>query len=586
MSFSPFARYRNFTRDNLKKFLEVYPDMSSKMSWDDAKKDIEQKMPGYKRTAYQQACQFGLEDRSGNEFRFHSYLNTFDDEYLDRYIEFWIKTYYAPNPYINSTDAPIMIFCELAEEILLSPTHEVDYDNFFLTRMGGGSEDILMNAIKEYGSPLKYDNSTGVNVFSIDSKDVTILTYLINYIKTEFPLPTTNNYKYFYDRYSYENFCKFYGISSRVALEIPNIEYVSGYNPPTNFERNRIVFGAPGTGKSFLLNEDKKVLLSDDKDYERVTFHPDYTYSQFVGTYKPVTKHNGDIMYTFVPGPFMRIIAKAIKNIVDATDIKTGNVDVTKVKPFLLIIEEINRAKASAVFGDIFQLLDRSEKHVSEYDIHPSEEIKEYLMNVVGGKKTDFDTIRIPDNLFIWSTMNNADQGVFPLDTAFKRRWSFKYIGINAEEEDKKTKKSNVPGFFTLPNTKKIEWNALRKAINDLLSSDDVKVNEDKLLGPFFINTNKYLKAGSTDELVDDFYEIVESKVLMYLFEDAAKTKRGKVFANTAAVTRFSSLCNLFEDRDISIFKDIDGTKFEDKYNNYCVKKAQSPNMPATDATL
>ena len=101
MSFSPFARFRNFTLDNLKALLDVYPDAARTMEWSEASNEIEQVSRGYKRTSYQQACQFGLEDRGDNRFRIQNYLFTFDDENLKRYLEFWIKTYYAPNPYVK-----------------------------------------------------------------------------------------------------------------------------------------------------------------------------------------------------------------------------------------------------------------------------------------------------------------------------------------------------------------------------------------------------------------------------------------------------------------------------------------------------
>lgn len=573
MAFSPFARFRNFTRDYLKDYLKVYPDMSSKLQWNDAIKDVETRMPGYKKTAYQQACQFGIEDRSGDEFRVHSFLDTFDDDYLDKYLGFWIKTYYAPNPYVNSTDAPMLIYCELAEEALLSPSLEVDYDAFFLSHIGGGSEDILMNAIKEFGAPLKYKKDGTVNKFYVEKKDEAILREQVTYIKSEYPIINPMDRKTFFERFSYDNFCKFWRISCRATIPVPEVKYESGYVNSKNFSRNRIIFGAPGTGKSFRLNSDKDILITSKMDYERVTFHPDYTYSQFVGAYKPVTKKDNTISYEFVPGPFMRVLVMALKNIVSATDYNTNSVDTAKVKPFVLLIEEINRAKAAAVFGDIFQLLDRNSKHVSEYELQPSEEIREFLAKQVGGSPDNYVSIKIPDNMYIWATMNSADQGVYPMDTAFKRRWTFEYIGVDDEEYDAITKKLNVPGYFTLPNGKKIEWNAFRKAINELLSSDEVKINEDKLLGPFFIHSSKYLKPGSADELDDEFYRLVENKVLMYLFEDAAKTKKAKVFVNASSVNRFSKLCELFEDRDISIFKGLEKETFEECYLRFSTKK-------------
>ena len=334
----------------------------------------------------------------------------------------------------------------------------------------------------------------------------------------------------------------------------------------SSLPRNRIFFGAPGTGKSKSLDDDKDTLLGKNStDYERVTFHPDYTYGSFVGTYKPIetidSKGNAVITYKFVPGPFMRILVKALRNSRQNTK-----------RPFLLLIEEINRANVAAVFGDVFQLLDRKHNY-SEYPIQTSEDVKKYLFEELGCK---VDELRIPDNLFIWATMNSADQGVYPMDTAFKRRWVFEYISVDSGEKDS-SGKTNVPGVFVLNagkvNEKKIEWNALRKAINELLSSDEVKVHEDKLLGPFFINTNTYIKPGTTDELVDDFYKIVESKVLMYLFEDAAKTRRPSVFVGNANTNRFSKLCQEFEEKGIEIFAKIGTKEFSTVYDAFCTRK-------------
>ena len=316
--------------------------------------------------------------------------------------------------------------------------------------------------------------------------------------------------------------------------------YSAGYQ--SEFPRNRILFGAPGTGKSFTLNHEKDVLLAEGGEYERVTFHPDYSYANFVGTYKPVPcKDNGDkdaITYSYVPGPFMRTYVKALQNS------KTG-----APKPFLLMIEEINRANVAAVFGDVFQLLDRGDDEVSDYPIQASEDIKKYLAGEHGGNPEDYSEIRIPDNMFIWATMNSADQGVFPMDTAFKRRWDFTYLGINDSEAGIVGKKVTLgQGEYS----RNVEWNVLRKAINEELLT--YKVNEDKLMGPYFISKKNLPEGNEIDPVL--FTRIFKNKVLMYLFDDAAKQKRPSLFAGCEDENKnlYSQICKEFDTKGVFIF--------------------------------
>lgn len=319
---------------------------------------------------------------------------------------------------------------------------------------------------------------------------------------------------------------------------------------------NRIIFGAPGIGKSFELKheaeftkkngslypdttkkEDRIDLAFPENNVERVTFHPDYSYGQFVGSYKPVSDDDGRIRYEYVPGPFMRTLVKALE----------GGKNGESAEKFLLIVEEINRAKVAAVFGDMFQLLDRTDTGDSVYEIQASEDVRRYLARELGGTKDNYTSIKIPNNMYIWATMNSADQGVFPMDTAFKRRWEFTYIGIN--EKDDKISIDKLPVKNSDGN--EIKWNILRKSINNMLLKE-CKVNEDKLLGPFFISGEVFKNATSNP---DEFFNAFNSKVLMYLFEDAGKMHQKKLFAGIdQSELTFSKVCEDFKARGTAIF--------------------------------
>ncbi|HBI6975151.1 MAG: AAA family ATPase [Clostridium perfringens] len=274
---------------------------------------------------------------------------------------------------------------------------------------------------------------------------------------------------------------------------------------------NRIVFGAPGTGKSYKIKSDIKEAGLQKNQYKRVTFHPNYTYSKFVGSYKPVGEGE-DIGYKFIGGPFLDILIESLK-------------DEKHKIPHVLVIEEINRANPAAVFGDVFQLLDRDSNGKSIYNIDMSDEMKNYVNNRLEQYgMEEISELYIPSNMYIWATMNSADQGVYHMDSAFKRRWSFEYIGIDENEEKIK---GNEYGIIELPTKeldsennriyKKYVWNDVRKAINNELKNS--RINEDKLLGPFFLSEKELIESR------ENFDNIFKSKVLMYLYEDILKHK-------------------------------------------------------------
>lgn len=404
---------------------------------------------------------------------------------------------------------------------------------------------------------LKYYQMLFPNYFAPDYSDYAQRTVLdtLGISKEKYALVRMGQIKLFADRCGISNvvFNKVFWdnyvevADAKNALVESEIAFKTGYQ--SNFPRNRILFGAPGTGKSYTLNQERELLLSEGGEYERVTFHPDYSYANFVGTYKPVPCENNDgdaITYSYVPGPFMRTYVKALKN--SRTD---------SPKPHLLVIEEINRANVAAVFGDVFQLLDRGDDEVSEYPIQASEDIRKYLAKELGGDPDSYSEIKIPDNMFIWATMNSADQGVFPMDTAFKRRWDFTYLGIDDSEDGIKGKKV-VLGKGQ--DCRVVEWNNLRKAINSELLK--YKVNEDKLMGPYFI-AKKNLPEGQ-DIDASSFIRIFKNKVIMYLFDDAAKQKRQSLFAgcDEEARNQYSKICKTFEEKGVHIFCDNIADKF------------------------
>lgn len=372
--------------------------------------------------------------------------------------------------------------------------------------------------------------------------------------KSTYNLEHSEEYEWFsalYDRITPNSTLIFEFLKNKLILDI---EFKMMINTPENdnlnsYPHNRIVFGAPGTGKSHKLNTDK--IMFGDR-FERVTFHPNYSYSQFVGTYKPVRRRNenneplDDITYKYVPGPFIRAYIEAYKS---------------PNKPYLLLIEEINRANVTAVFGDIFQLLDRKNGE-SEFEIETTEDLRDFFHDKIKENilKKDFncERMKIPKNLYIWATMNSADQGVFPMDTAFKRRWDFEYISIDEGVTDQyKRIKIKLPGC-----DKPILWNKLRTEINNKLSGDNV--NEDKLLGPYFISKqilDNFDENYVVDE--DEFKKAFENKVLMYLFEDAGK-HCPRLFEKCSDKSKFSSILNDFREKGIGIFG-FDSSEFEEE---------------------
>lgn len=292
-----------------------------------------------------------------------------------------------------------------------------------------------------------------------------------------------------------------YGDPSNHVLAEDMIYFISGMAENVekakknviDYGRNILLYGVPGAGKSFTIQRD---YCSDQKFIERVVFHPDYTYSDFVGQILPRVEDES-LEYVFTPGPFTNILKKA----------KTDPDNM-----YFLIIEEINRGNAPAIFGEIFQLLDRKEEGKypddkvgeSEYGITIFDVAKE----VYGDEQHE---IIIPRNLTILATMNTADQNVFTLDTAFQRRWEMKQI------------ENNVLGAIHAEDYiegNDITWGAFATTINELVleSGFGMASSEDKRLGAYFVKRKELQKKKFSE------------KVLKYLWDDVFKMDREQVF--------------------------------------------------------
>lgn len=310
-----------------------------------------------------------------------------------------------------------------------------------------------------------------------------------------------------------------------------------------------IFYGAPGTGKSFKIDG-----MTSDANTVRTTFHPDSDYSSFVGAYKPTmqpmpihafvgttvhkakTADNAEatekkIVYKYVPQAFMKAYVEAWKDLDN---------------PHFLVIEEINRGNCAQIFGDLFQLLDRNAQGCSSYAIHADEDISQFLSSddngfanlpeetsnairrfvlhkdngkteeigaaILAGKK-----LLLPPNLYIWATMNTSDQSLFPIDSAFKRRWNWEYIPIRFFEND--TDPSLTNRSFEVNGTL-YSWADFLRKINPIIS--ELTESADKQMGFFFAKPDK-----KSDPQLNDNDVISEkvflNKVLFYLWTDVLK---------------------------------------------------------------
>ena len=295
-------------------------------------------------------------------------------------------------------------------------------------------------------------------------------------------------------------------------------------------------YGAPGTGKSYSISSFIRKSYPGFNEYDdnpyvfRTTIYRDYSYFDFVGNIMPVTK-DGKISYEFVPGIFTTALFTALRN-------QDRDIDV------YLILEEMSRGDIASIFGDIFQLLDRDDTGKSMYGIN-NKSIYEYLI-LNRALKPGYKIV-IPKNLHIIGTVNTSDQNVNVIDTAFKRRFDFKYVDVNPIKVKDKVDEyvNDFDIYFT--DTDIYRWVKLYQAINHIIIND-LGLTEDKQLGPFFLKDKK--NNNSNREQVAD-------KLLHYLWQDVERVSytSGSLFAD--GITSFSQLYYAFEKQENILSKSV-----------------------------
>ena len=309
-----------------------------------------------------------------------------------------------------------------------------------------------------------------------------------------------------------------------------------------SYSLQQIHYGAPGTGKSHIVKK-----RTEGESVVRTTFHPDSDYSTFVGCYKPTTKEiemrdvtgkvivehdqpvtENRIIYQFVEQAFLQAYIKSWKFYAKAED------GAAPKKQFL-IIEEINRGNCAQIFGDLFQLLDRNDSGFSEYFIHADKDMQKHISNAFKDcliKESHKDTINslypkdddvvakvlsgeillLPNNLYIWATMNTSDQSLFPIDSAFKRRWDWEYEPI---------KYKNTDWIINIQNNS-YSWESFQREINKRVFA--ANNSEDKMLGDYFVNP--------ADGIITE--KMLLNKILFYLWNDVCKDGEGDIFRTSA----------------------------------------------------
>lgn len=272
-----------------------------------------------------------------------------------------------------------------------------------------------------------------------------------------------------------------------------------------------IYFGAPGTGKSHCVDQQ-----TQNSKRVRVTIHPEYSYSDFVGQVLPVSK-NGKFSFEFVPGPLTKALSIAFED---------------RKQPVALILEELSRGDVAAIFGDMFQLLDRGDDGISEYPVD-NENVASQIRETEEWTSGRFERSQVffPANLSIYATVNLNDQNVAPMDTAFKRRFEWNYVPITPVQDENGNYVNN-PAIHLIGQSGEIievSWVDFYQALDFMIVDRNIGLgrNEDRQVGQFFLKFHADDITGSRSESSDvkhsameNIDELIRNKLLMYLWQD------------------------------------------------------------------
>ncbi len=515
----PICRWRNATPETVCEIIEELP--KNEMSEDEFRNLMSKSKFGsdFFRAPYQLACQLALYYIDDDKIYHPRFKNNISIEESDKYLQHWFSLYYVPNPYtkkgFKEIERPMFFEQTLAENLKLKKESSNFKDLLKLTFKDEiGEIDILRNLINKYSTFLKVEN----DIISLTEKGKSKMEINV-------------------DRDDKKSFFK--------SFNEKNDNSESSY---TKNSSQIIYYGVPGCGKSNKIDEKTKNIPDEQK--MRVVFHPEYTNADFVGQILPVQTADG-IDYRFKAGPFSRILKRALKN---------------SEKPYYLIIEEINRGNAAAIFGDLFQLLDRKNDGWSSYSVENldlnsfirsqddkySDKDAESSVLIGNIDFTENTPIRLPPNLSIYATMNTSDQNVFILDNAFQRRWDMVLVKNEFGDDSENQKKAIIEGS-------KITWETFQKTVNEKISQFSKENNFssmiDKRLGCWFAKAapEKNGENGKYIITADSF----KNKILKYLWDDAFKFNREEVFEDA---DNFETLLKkvTMNEPGFGIFKNID----------------------------